>query len=106
MRTTKSAKLAAHRLAEALPGIATVERQVVLSDQGLHFSTHSWVENLGILADLARAKGWTPEEAWEAARYQPNQTAKGMVVRDHGWYSQSVRWLLTGHPTLSPAPLS
>lgn len=105
MRVTKSPKIAALRLVEALPRASMDGRRVVLD--GEHsFSERPWIENLGILVDLAIIQGMSRQEAWEACRYQPTASQEGLVVRDRGWTSQGIRWLLRGHPTMQPAPLS
>jgi hypothetical protein len=106
MRTTKAPKLAAQRLAEALPRVTLDGRQIVLDGEHRFSDKHAWIENLGILADLAACAGWTSAQAWEACRYQPTAGRQGLVVRDRGWTSLAVRWLLKGHPDLNPAPLS
>jgi hypothetical protein len=106
MRRTASPKVAAERLVAAMPDRYTLNGRSVEVD-GHGFSPKSWQEVLGILADLAeRACGWTATEAWNACRYEPTSTSAGMVVRDKGWTAQCVRWLLSGHPDSSPAPLS
>jgi hypothetical protein len=99
MKKTISYKIACQRLAAHL-GIA-IAKDHSLTIGKLTWAGRPWADILGILCDLAQIRGMTAKECWEVTRFQGGSALhEGDVVftvRDNGWKSQLVKWMLDGN---------